>query len=108
MIVLLAIAYLPLIIRFAITAFTEDRELIEIAIGASYWMLIPPQINAVLNSNFYLARNSRMRRCFYKLLNCKGKKMHLQQYHPPMHLQQYHPPRPNITRQVSPVSRFFE
>lgn len=99
MIVLLAIAYLPLIIRFAIIAFTEDRELIEIAIGASYWMLIPPQTNAVLNSVFYLARNSRMRRHFYKLLNCKGKKIHLQQCHPP---------GPNITRQVSPVWRFFE
>ena len=95
MIVLLAIAYLPLIIRFAITTLTEDRELIE----TGYWMLRPPQINAVLNSVFYLARNSRIRRHFYKLLNCEGKKMHLQQYHPP---------RPNITRQVSPVSRFFE
>ena len=82
MVVLLVIAYLPFTIRFAIVALTEDKKLIEKTIRSSDWILIPPQINAVLNSVLFLVRNSRMRHHFYNLLHFGGTKINSRQHHP--------------------------
>ena len=36
--------------------------------------MIQSQLNAVLNSIIYATRNSRMKRYYYKLLNCRNNK----------------------------------
>ena len=45
--------------------------------NALFWSMIPSQANAVFNSVIYLARNNRMKRYFYKLLNCRNVEKHL-------------------------------
>ena len=38
------------------------------------WTMIQSQLNAVLNSIIYATRNSRMKRYYYNLLNCRNNK----------------------------------
>ena len=92
---ILVISYLPLMITFATLALIKDGQLKKTIQGVFAWTLIPPQTNAVLNSVIYLTRNSRMRRYYYKLLNCESTKTHLQRTVFPVL---------NIRRQVSPAS----
>ena len=92
---ILVISYLPLMITFATLALIEDRELKKTIQGVFAWTLIPPQTNAVLNSVIYLTRNSRMRRYYYKLLNCESMKTHFQRTVSPVL---------NTRHQVSPAS----
>ena len=78
----LLITYLPsLIALFAATyAITNsrDKHLFKMIGDVVIWLLILPQINALLNSVIYMARNSRMRHYYYKLFQCKSAKVHVQ------------------------------
>ena len=51
--------------------------------GAKIWTVIPSQINAALTSVIYLARNSRMRHYYHKLLTCESTKINSKQHLPP-------------------------
>ena len=69
----LVVAYLPLmitliIISFALIHHCNNKVLIRKVYDALVLTLIPPQVNAVLNSVIYFSRNSRLKRYFYKLL----------------------------------------
>ena len=61
----LVTTYLPLLITLfvAINAVNfANKQLFKLMRDVFIWTLIPPQINAVLNSAIYLARNKCMRR----------------------------------------------
>ena len=69
----LVVAYLPLmitliIISFALIHHCTNKVFIRKVYDALVLTLIPPQVNAVLNSVIYFSRNSRLKRYFYKLL----------------------------------------
>ena len=67
-------AYIPAIIAINIAAYafinSTAKQFIQKSSGNFLWILIPSQANAILNSVIYLARNSRMKRYYCKLLNC--------------------------------------
>ena len=69
-------AYLPAIVAINIAAYTyinsADKFYIKKRGSVLLWALMPSQINAVLNSVVYLTRNSRMRRYYSKLFNCRN------------------------------------
>ena len=66
----LVAAYMPLMIVLTITSCRSiDSALV--------FTLIPSQVNAVLNSVIYFARNSRIRRYYYKLFNARNKRKYL-------------------------------
>ena len=71
-------AYLPLLIAFSYAAYAlnypTDKKSIRKKGTQVLWTMISPQINAVLNSVIYVARNSRMKRYYYKLLKCETEK----------------------------------
>ena len=71
---LMVTAYIPAIIAINIAAYafinSTAKQFIQKSSGNFLWILIPSQTNAVLNSVIYLARNSRMKRYYCKLLNC--------------------------------------
>ena len=71
---LMVTAYIPAIIAINIAAYafinSTAKQFIQKSSGNFLWILIPSQANAVLNSVIYLARNSRMKRYYCKLLNC--------------------------------------
>ena len=73
-ILLMIVAYLPLIITLGIIAYefinSTDKSFIQEKENVRLTM-IPCQVNAVLNSVIYLTRSSRMKRYYYKLFNCK-------------------------------------
>ena len=91
------ITYLPSIITITIFVYTNsnDKNLTKMLHDILTWTSILPRINAALNSIIYLARSSRMRRYYYKLLNCKSTKIHLQRPVGPVQ---------NVRRQVPPAS----
>ena len=68
----LVVAYLPLMITLIIISCVKIHSTDEVfkrgAYHALVLTLIPPQVNAVLNSVIYFSRNSRLKRYFYKLL----------------------------------------
>ena len=72
---IMVICYVPLMISLATFALIKDQEQIKSTARVFTWTFLPPQINAVLNSVVYLARNSRTRRYCFKLLNCEGTKI---------------------------------
>ena len=67
----LVVAYLPLMITLIIIScvliHSKDNVFKKKAYHALVLTLIPPQVNAVLNSVIYFSRNSRLKRYFYKL-----------------------------------------
>ena len=69
----LVVAYLPLMVILTIIScvliHSTDKVFIRNVYHALVLTLIPPQVNAVLNSVIYFSRNSRLKRYFYKLLN---------------------------------------
>ena len=71
-------AYLPLLIAFSFAGYASNHPTEKKSIqrkGANVLRtMISPQINAVLNSVIYVARNSRMKRYYYRLLNCETEK----------------------------------
>ena len=71
-------AYLPLLIVFSFAGYAlnhpADRKSIRKKGANVLWTMISPQINAVLNSVIYVARNSRMKRYYYKLFHCETEK----------------------------------
>ena len=71
-------AYLPLLIVFSFAGYAlnhpADRKSIQKKGANVLWTMISPQINAVLNSVIYVARNSRMKRYYYKLFHCETEK----------------------------------
>ena len=71
-------AYLPLLIAFSFAGYALNHPTEKKSIqrkGANVLRtMISPQINAVLNSVIYVARNSRMKRYYYRLLNCETEK----------------------------------
>ena len=67
----LVAAYMPLMIVLTITS----CGLIDYI--PFIFTLIPTQVNAVLNSVIYFARNSRIRRYYYKLFNAINKRKYL-------------------------------
>ena len=67
----LVVAYLPLMITLIIISclsIHSTDKFITTAYHALVLTLIPPQVNAVLNSVIYFSRNGRVKRYFYKLL----------------------------------------
>ena len=67
-------AYLPTLVILNILAYaamnsTDIKFLQNMAI-VFYWALIPTQLNAVLNSVIYLARNSGIKKYYCSLFNC--------------------------------------
>ena len=72
----LVVAYLPLMITltiiFCVLVHSKEKVFQNNSLRTTYHALvltlILPQVNAVLNSVIYFARNSRMKRYFYKLL----------------------------------------
>ena len=73
-ILLMIVAYLPLIITLGIIAYefinSTDKSFIQEKENVRLTM-IPCQVNAILNSVIYFTRSSRMKRYYYKLFNCK-------------------------------------
>ena len=74
-------AYLPLMITLAITSCvlisSVDQTFIRVSHYALFFTLILPQVNAVLNSVIYLARNTRIKRYYCKLFKCGNERRHL-------------------------------
>ena len=66
----LVVAYMLLMIGLI----TTSCRSIDFAFA---FTLIPSQVNAVLNSVIYFARNSRIRRYYYRLLNARNKRKDL-------------------------------
>ena len=73
-ILLMIVAYLPLIITLGIIVYefinSTDKSFIQEKENVRLTM-IPCQVNAILNSVIYFTRSSRMKRYYYKLFNCK-------------------------------------
>ena len=63
-------AYIPAIVAIIINS--ADKFYIKKRGSVFLWALMPSQINAVLNSVVYLTRNSRMRRYYSNLFNCRN------------------------------------
>lgn len=84
----LVIAILPVLVVFSIKAYMflnfTDRQLIHKRGRAFPWILILPQINAVVNSVIYFARNSRMKHYYYKLFQGRQKNKDLKNQVPPV------------------------
>ena len=74
---------------------SKNKQLTKILLAVLVWTSILPRINAVLSLVIYFTRSSRMRCYYYKLLNFKSTKIHLQRSVAPI---------PNIGRKVSPAS----
>ena len=76
-------AYLPVIIAGNVAAYayisSANKFYIKKRGSALLWALMPSQFNAVLNSVIYLARNSCIRRYYYKFFNCQNKENKLKQ-----------------------------
>ena len=76
------VAYLPVLVILNIAAYmlhnSTGNEVASKRDKAFLWTTILPQINAVGNSLIYFARNSRMRRYYYKLFTCGCKKIELE------------------------------
>ena len=72
----LLITYLPSVITLFAAIYvinnSADKHLFKTIRDVLIWLLILPQINALLNSVIYLARNSRIRHYYYKLFNCES------------------------------------
>ena len=70
------LTYLPIIIFFIIAAYSlinsKDKKFIQNLRITFLWVLIPFQLNAILNSVVYSVRNNRMRRYYYKLFHCRS------------------------------------
>ena len=73
---LMVTAYLPAIIAINIAAYafinSSAKQFIQKSSGNFLWILIPSQANAALNSVIYLARSSRMKRYYWKLIDCRN------------------------------------
>ena len=54
-----------------------DRTFIKVSHYALFFTLILPQVNAVLNLVIYFARNTRIKRYYYKLFKCGKERRHL-------------------------------
>ena len=67
-------AYLPVLVIVNIIAYeamnSTDIEFLQNMVIILYWVLIPTQLNAVLNSVIYLARNSDIKKYYHNLFNC--------------------------------------
>ena len=62
---------------------TELHYILKVG-NVLFWTFTPSQSNAVFNFAIYLARNNRMKRCFYKLLNCRNVEKHLRRRFSPL------------------------
>ena len=73
---LLVVTYVPFLIVLSITGYmfisTTDKQLIKKTRGTIPWILLPTQINAVVDSGIYFARNSRMRHYYYILFSYRS------------------------------------
>ena len=71
-------AYLPIIVMLNITSFAilcpTDINFFKKVANDFRWSLVPCQINAILNSVIYLARNGRIRRYYYKIFTDKNER----------------------------------
>ena len=74
-------AFLPLMITLAImsyaSVFSVDRTFIKVTYYALFFTSVPPQVNAVLNSVIYFARNTRIKRYYHNLFNRGNERRHL-------------------------------
>ena len=61
------------IIEYVFTDWTDMHSIIRVMKNLR-WTMIQSQLNAVLNSIIYATRNSRMKRYYYNLLNCRNNK----------------------------------
>ena len=88
------VAYLPVLVILNIAAYmlhnSTGNEVASKRGKAFLWTTILPQINAVGNSLIYFARNSRMRRYYYKLFACGCKKKDLENAVSPVPLNRCH------------------
>ena len=66
--------YLPALVIVNILAYaamnSTDITFLQNMVIAFYWALIPTQLNAVLNSVIYLARNSDIKKYYSNIFNC--------------------------------------
>ena len=74
-------AYLPLMITLAIIScrliYSTGRPFMRASYRALLLTLMLPQVNAILNSVIYFARNSCIKRYYYKLFNQGNERRHL-------------------------------
>ena len=67
-------AYLPTLVFVNILGYavmnSTDKEILHNMVIFFYLAMIPTQLNAVLNSVIYLARNSDIKRYYLNLFNC--------------------------------------
>ena len=73
---IMLISYVPLLVHLSITQYatrnwTNFDSTIKVVKNVR-WTMIPSQLSAVLNSVIYVSRNSRMKRYYCNLLNCKN------------------------------------
>ena len=65
----LVVTYVPFLIVLSITAYmfigASDKQLIRKTRRTIPWIIVPTQINAVVDSGIYFARNSRMRHILF-------------------------------------------
>ena len=70
-------AYLPIVIILTVAAFilinSTDPHFLKKNSNDFMWVLMPCQINVILNSVIFFTKNSSMRRYYKKLLTCRNK-----------------------------------
>ena len=78
-------AYLPLMITLAIIScgliYSVGQTFMRASYRALFLTLILPQVNAILNSVIYFARNSRIKLYYYNLFNRGNERRHLTEPH---------------------------
>ena len=75
---IMLITYIPLIVHLNIIQYvfrnwTNLTSIIRVVKNLR-WSMIPSQLNPILNSVIFITRNSRMKRYYYNLLNCRNNK----------------------------------
>ena len=75
---IMLVTYIPLIVHLNIIQYVFRRwtnlHSIKRVVKSLRWSMIPSQLNAILNSVIFITRNSRMKRYYYNLLNCRKNK----------------------------------
>ena len=82
----MVVTYFPFMVSLSVYAYevlnTADIPYIQKLADDLLWTVLPCQMNAVINSVIYLAKNGRMKRYYSKLFNCGHFKRNLRKVAP--------------------------
>ena len=86
LVAIMVVTYFPFMVSLSVYAYevlnTADIPYIQKLADDLLWTVLPCQMNAVINSVIYLAKNGRMKRYYSKLFNCGHFKRNLRKVAP--------------------------